>query len=251
MKGEGSKPTAFTKRNPMAQFAWLRFLASAVVFFAAVGCSSSLSPGPSATAFQTNRASAVYGAPERRRRRFSSVSPVVYSFPKNGANYPSGPLYVAPGGIFFGTTEYYSTNSCRCSGAVFSITPQSSGPPVVTVIFIFPGPSPTGGLEPQTGVVRGPDGALYGTTVHGGPQYGSCLSASSGACGVLFKLTKQASSWNETVLQTFTGNKDGAAPSGPPLLLNGTLYGVTQAGGCSGSSCGGGGLLPRFYATDN
>jgi hypothetical protein len=94
------------------------------------------------------------------------------------------------------------------------------------------------GNEPQTGVTRGADGALYGTTVGGGSFSYTCYTYSFG-CGVLFKLKNSGSAWTYTALHKFGSLKgDGEYPSGPPLLINGVLYGVTNNGGSNACSMG-------------
>jgi uncharacterized repeat protein (TIGR03803 family) len=92
------------------------------------------------------------------------------------------------------------------------------------------------------GVVFGPDGKLYGTTLSGRLAY----------YGTVFSLSPPASfcravlcPWTETQLHLFTGEPDdGAIPGNADLVFDqqGNIYGTTTAGGsgsCSGSSgCG-------------
>jgi uncharacterized repeat protein (TIGR03803 family) len=66
---------------------------------------------------------------------------------------------------------------------------------------------------------------LYGTTVFGG-SYRNC---NGDACGVVFKLDQGS---NETVLHSFTGGVDGAAPkAGLTIDAAGNLYGTAGYGG--------------------
>lgn len=94
-----------------------------------------------------------------------------------------------------------------------------------TVIFSFPGG--TGGFLPLTsGVVRDSEGNFYGTTYAGG-DYGS---------GTVFKVDPTGT---QTVLYSFTGGTDGAAPSAG-LVMDGVgdLFGTTYSGGIrSRSTC--------------
>lgn len=175
-------------------------------------------------------------AGSERRHRTTMSSPVVYNFPKkvnDGLAFPEGPLYAAPGGTLLGTTSIFYSSSCGyCGpGAVYSVKPTTSGPPTISTIWLFDGPD---GAEPETGVVRGAEGSLYGTTTTGGVNFYACASEYEG-CGVLFKLTKTGSAWSETVLHYFNSEygppDDGIAPGGPPLLVNGTLFGITMGGG--------------------
>ena len=89
-----------------------------------------------------------------------------------------------------------------------------------------------GGIDgslPQGGVIRGANGTLYGTTYSGG-DLAKCNFI---GCGVAFQLTPGVGGvWTQTILHTFTGGQDGAAPQGA-LLRNkaGVLYGTTSSGG--------------------
>jgi len=76
-------------------------------------------------------------------------------------------------------------------------------------------------------VIEDPKGNLYGTTPYGGD-----LSCGTGfGCGVVFKLS---STGKETVLHTFKGGTDGAAPyAGVIRDDDGNLYGTTGQGGTS------------------
>ena len=91
----------------------------------------------------------------------------------------------------------------------------------------------TGGSDGAIGgiqLVSDSAGNLYGTTFDGGNKSTRCEPYSGvPGCGVVFKLTRDAhGDWNETVLHTFTGGKDGALPaSGVILDSAGNLYGTT------------------------
>jgi uncharacterized repeat protein (TIGR03803 family) len=86
------------------------------------------------------------------------------------------------------------------------------------------------GNGPLAGPIADREGALYGTTVGGGPG--------SNGGGTVFKLTppsKGQTAWKETVLYSFTGGSDGAAPQAGLIAdKHGALYTTTFAGG-SGS----------------
>ncbi len=88
-----------------------------------------------------------------------------------------------------------------------------------TVLYSFTGGAD--GANPEAGLVRDPDGSLYGTTIAGG----------SGS-GVVFKVD---SNGTETVLHTFTSGADGGYPQAGLIRdLNGDLYGTTSGGGSPG-----------------
>jgi|HubBroStandDraft_6_1064221.scaffolds.fasta_scaffold57968_3 uncharacterized repeat protein (TIGR03803 family) len=152
--------------------------------------------------------------------------------------YPFGGL-ISIGGILYGTTFYggsgsgYSCNSQRYGdigcGTVYSITTRG----MEKVLYSF-NASPDG-ARPGTGLTK-INSTMYGTTTLGGS---ACLSGGGLGCGTVFSID---TSGNETVLHSFTGPPDGAAPSAPLLALDGTLYGTTKYGGSPGchnySSCG-------------
>jgi uncharacterized repeat protein (TIGR03803 family) len=79
------------------------------------------------------------------------------------------------------------------------------------------------GTNPGGGVILGPDGKLYGTTINGGTGCG---------CGVVYRLSPNKNgSWTYTVLHNFEGI-DGAQPDANLTIgPDGNLYGTTATGG--------------------
>lgn len=79
------------------------------------------------------------------------------------------------------------------------------------------------GSAPSGGLVQDASGDLYGTT-SGGGAYG---------LGTVFKLTPNGTGgWNNSVLYSFRGGKDGNSPIGAMTFdTSGNLYGVTTFGG--------------------
>jgi uncharacterized repeat protein (TIGR03803 family) len=102
-----------------------------------------------------------------------------------------------------------------------SLSASVSAQTTETVLFNF-GP-PNSGLGPQGPLVFDTVGNLYGTTQTGG-NYGY---------GTVFKLAPTAGGeWTQSVLYTFTGQKDGGAPyAGLTIDAAGNLYGTTVMGG--------------------
>jgi uncharacterized repeat protein (TIGR03803 family) len=141
-----------------------------------------------------------------------------FASPPHGA-YPATGVIRDSAGNFYGTTNgAYSDiggGGTEDAGVVFKVDPSGNQ----TVLYSFRGGAD--GSWPN-GLVRDPDGNLYGTTNYGG---------ASGA-GVLFKLDR---SGKETVLYTFTGGADGANPNSVVLDWRGDLYGTTSNGGASGA----------------
>ncbi len=96
------------------------------------------------------------------------------------------------------------------------------------------------GNKPEGGLVFDKAGNLYGTTEIGG-RYDM---------GTIFKLAPASGGkWRETVLHSFNGRRDGAAPLSSLILDKaGNLYGATSYGG-GGSGCGGHGCGVVFKLT--
>lgn len=86
------------------------------------------------------------------------------------------------------------------------------------------------GFDPQAGLIADTAGDLYGTTAGGG-AFGF---------GTVFKLTlKPKGGWKETVIYSFAGGADGAAPAAAPVFDQaGNLYGTTEYGGSVTCGCG-------------
>jgi len=126
-------------------------------------------------------------------------------------------VYVPADGNFYGTT---TAGGAYGKGAIFRMTPGGGGATLVS----FTG---EGGLAkgeaPDTGLVLGNDGALYGTTLAGGTD----------DYGTVFKVTTGG---QFTTLVEFTDNGavKGSVPSELILGGDGNFYGLTQAGGASG-----------------
>ena len=142
---------------------------------------------------------------------------------------------------------YGTTNGALVdAGTVYELK-RSHGGWILHVLFSFnplSASSEVVGWAPYSGVVFGPDGALYGTTVGGG------VGGGSNGYGVVYKLMPPATvcesvscPWTETVLYEFQGHNDGSAPEYGNVVFDraGNLYGTTTAGGgtgCQGSGCG-------------
>jgi uncharacterized repeat protein (TIGR03803 family) len=150
---------------------------------------------------------------------------------------PQAGVVIGSGGVFYGTTSYGGTGSCSGSlpgcGTVFSLNMPTSpgGPWTETVLYSFIGGSD--GAQPDTGLVIGKNGVLYGTT-----RYGGMGVLGSGTVFSLTPPTSTAGPWTETVVYRFIAISDGFNPNSVMVVGSaGVLYGTTQYGGIVTSSC--------------
>jgi len=157
---------------------------------------------------------------------------VLFTFHGTRGKYPAAGLVRGPWGNLYGVTPYggdISTNpSCSSSltggcGVVFELKKKSYfAKERVLHTFTVAGVA-TDGEFPTGALVRDDAGNLYGTA-SGGGAFGA---------GTVFKID---ASGNYSVLYTFTGAADGAAPhAGLVQDAAGNLYGTTVGGGAYGN----------------
>jgi len=140
----------------------------------------------------------------------SKTIKTLYSFHTEWS--PTGPLVQGVDGAFYGTTSNGGTGD---GGCVFRVTTAG----VYKALYIFTSSGTTDGRYPESGVVQGTDGFLYGVASDGG----------SFGLGTLFKVSTAGTGFQTLYnFQTPTGDTPDSA-----LLLhtNGTLYGQTFHGG--------------------
>ena len=154
---------------------------------------------------------------------FASTSQVVYSLAGDeDGEYPDTDLIIDSAGNIYGTSVLGGDFG---TGTVFQLTPSGSSY-VHTVLYSFTGGADGG--QPYKGVTLDAQGNLYGTAVVGGTG-GICAGE---GCGVVYKLTKNGSTWTQSVIYNFTGKSDGYGPgSGVTFDKAGNLYGTTPTGG--------------------
>jgi uncharacterized repeat protein (TIGR03803 family) len=164
------------------------------------------------------------------------------------SNYPDGEnplaeLIQGADGNYYTTTQSGGSGACPGEsaaipgcGTIVKITPAG----VFSVFYSFPydsGSSAPNGVNPQAGLLQGPDGNFYGVAAYGGTGGDFCgTNGGIFGCGTVFKLTPNGVL---TVLHSFCGGNgcgslatDGAAPIGRLAIgSDGNLYGTTQSGG--------------------
>jgi uncharacterized repeat protein (TIGR03803 family) len=157
---------------------------------------------------------------------------VLHSFTGAGdGNGPQAGLSMDRAGNLYGTTVAGGGSMGAAAGTVFRLSHARSG---WTLNTLFTFTEQSQGSQPQARVIFGPDGNLYGTTIHGG------VSDCDFGCGTVFRLRPPASvctsvlcPWTETVLHSFTALPDGSTPGAGDLTFDqmGNIYGTTTGGG--------------------
>ncbi|HEX3665178.1 MAG TPA: choice-of-anchor tandem repeat GloVer-containing protein [Rhizomicrobium sp.] len=133
---------------------------------------------------------------------------------------PYAGLAMDRGGNLYGTTSNGGhAHRFQDYGAVFKVALDGTE----TLLHSFAGPPDgTDGLVPEAPLFRDNRGNFYGTTVRGGLA----------DAGTVFKIARGK---QETLLYSFGGANDGAAPSAGVIADDaGNLYGMTSAGGAYG-----------------
>jgi uncharacterized repeat protein (TIGR03803 family) len=134
------------------------------------------------------------------------------------------------------------TTHIRLSAALLALLALAPGGAAQTLrtLYAFNGYVNSGdGIEPDSTLVIGRGGVLYGTTYEGGASNN----------GTVFEISPPRTigdSWRETQIHVFTGGSDGSEPTALVQGRDGLLYGVTAGGGsgCT-TGCGTGFSLAR------
>jgi uncharacterized repeat protein (TIGR03803 family) len=165
------------------------------------------------------------------------VETILHSFTgQNGDGFwPSG-VVLGKDGALYGTTVFGGSGPCASTfapacGTVFQLAPPATpgGVWTETVLHSFTGQGgdgahpfpPANNYAGEASLAVGDDGALYGTTQHGG----------AAGYGAVFRMTPPAAPgevWTETVLYSFASGA-GAPAAGLAIGNDGVLYGTTSS----------------------
>jgi uncharacterized repeat protein (TIGR03803 family) len=135
------------------------------------------------------------------------------SFDNQNGSLSQAPLVQGFDGNLYGTTD---DGGLKQSGTVFKITLDGT---LSTVHYFCSRVNCADGGVPETGLVAGTDGALFGVTSSGG--------VGCSYCGTVFAISSRGTLFT---LHSFAGS-DGVNPTGLTQAHDGTLYGTTSAGG--------------------
>ena len=165
----------------------------------------------------------------------------IYQLSNTEAYAPLAGLLVGSDGVLYGTTSLGAVGvEPSTAGTVFSIKTDGKGFTIlhkfapVTASNVNQNPINVDGAYPETALIEGSDGFLYGVARAGGPN----------GTGAVFKVSRDGTSFK--LLHTFAPvtsdanaavpvNLDGASPLGVLLQgADGFLYGTTSVGGVNG-----------------
>jgi uncharacterized repeat protein (TIGR03803 family) len=146
-----------------------------------------------------------------------------------GGLAPMAGLTLGDDGTLYGTT---AGGGQFGTGVVFALTPSDHAGWSYRVLYNFKR-GDGDGAAPNSRLVSGKSGALYGTTKFGGNASGY------EGFGTVFKLAPTPAGWGEAVLHSFTGGADGARPTGALIRdPSGNLFGTTAGTAVSGVDTG-------------
>lgn len=195
--------------------------------------------GGSPSGVVIDKSGSLYGAAQSG----GSGNGTVFKLFEAGSSWLLNPLYTfagaakggTPGGVILGQngTLYgaaqgglQNCNGSYC-GLIFDLRPLPTACRTTSCdwaeypLYQFAGPTDAsdGGA-----LVADHVGNLYGVSASGGAQQN----------GAVFQLTPSIGGWNESILYSFTGGSDGAAPTDVIVGNDGTLYGAAALGGANG-----------------
>ena len=157
---------------------------------------------------------------------------VLYNFRGDEGSAPMGAPIFDTAGNLYGTASAGGGGKCfgGC-GSVFELSPPAvSGDPwTQTTLYHFTGGKD--GAMPASGLLFDKVGSLYGTAFHAGLH--NVSTSNNGAVFELSPPVLPGEAWTETTLHDFRGHayEDGKGPLGGLVVVKGTLYGSTTAGG--------------------
>jgi len=155
----------------------------------------------------------------------------VYGSGKPDGSQPRGQLTFGADGALYGTTESGDKGGHWNQGTIYRLN-KADGQWGYSILHEFMG-GDLDGSEPKSGLTLDGAGRLIGTTSGGGPNPYE---------GVVYQFANSGGKWKLTLLHSFKGKNEGAAPWSKPILSKGDLFGTAIMGGivtrCHFSGCG-------------
>lgn len=187
---------------------------------------------------------------------------LIYAFNDTEGGTPTGGVIMDASGNLYGAALWGPNGK----GVVYELSPQQNGSWSYTVLHAFSGFDGSG----PANLIMDPAGNLYGTAAGGanndgvvfelvksnawqetilhtfsgtdgaspagitldpsGNVWGAASSGGNNNNGLIFELTNQNGSWNESVVYSFQG-PDGSGPEAVTLNPSGVVFGTTRFGG--------------------
>jgi len=164
----------------------------------------------------------------------------LYQLKPEDALSPAGGLVLASDGLLYGTTKFGQAGQIDGAGSIFKIAAAGTGFQIihrfapVTASNQDSNPINTNGAYPETELVEGADGYLYGVARAGGPN-GTGTIFKIARDGTDFKLLYSFAAVTSSVGSGLTVTADGAAPVGPLVAgADNFFYGTASLGGTNG-----------------
>jgi len=155
---------------------------------------------------------------------------LIYNFNGQDGRTADSGLVADSQGNLYGTTFNGGPNAF---GSVYELIPANAGTWREVVLYNFTG---SDGAFPIASLTFDSQGNLYGTTQLGGLGVCSTSGGQNLGCGVVFKLVKTQTGWQESTVYEFQpGVNKGVIPAGGVIFdSTGNLYGTTWAPGVQG-----------------
>lgn len=164
----------------------------------------------------------------------------IYQLALTDGYQPQGGLLLRGDGRLYGTTRLGDVYQASTTGTIFSLAQDGSGYTTLHRFAAFTsrntklGPINTNGAYPESALVEGSDGFLYGVTRNGGPN-GTGVVFKISPDGTGFQVLHAFSAITSAENSSFLENADGASPlDGVIEGADGYFYGVTYEGGANG-----------------
>jgi uncharacterized repeat protein (TIGR03803 family) len=228
--------------SPVAAFGQSAPAISTIVAFSGSQPGGAPVRGPDGALYGTSSVvTAFAGGLIYRAAADGSAMQTIYQFRITEAANPVAGLLLASDGRLYGVTSSGPLTEGGTGGTVFRIAPDGSGFTILHKFQNFASVNAAGapvnadGANPESELVEGNDGRLYGVTRTGGPN----------GTGVVFRMSRDGTEFS--VLHAFgpitsdntvavPRNADGMAPIGPLVAgADDYFYGTASAGGAQGN----------------